>query len=545
MEKINALIKSYNIWYNYTLFCKKFNSDNNYELNNIIERYLISVHNNIPESYEKMCSELVEKNLYKYIDPKNLIFDKNIPNIKYDLKSLKKDKNFIYFEDFKYKITDRIEYLIEISSLIDTCICCLKYTSLNSGSQQWGVPFNTADFLYNLNFINEGFASPINSRIIEKNIYNFCSLFYNTDKIYGSIGSFFDVNFDNYNGNWSINPPMIEKLTEEMAIKIIDSLDKNENKTIFVSMANWRDSTAYQLLLNSKYMFHYTVLPPGIAYYNDSEKNVIAIKTYSAVYFLLGKKINFIGLRDTWLINPNTLEKINYLEKTFYLFNDRKFTPFGTKYRAMEKFIKLQKEKGYKELIYAGPAYGVGGYALANGCFNYGMNVKLFLSGTSIPEQGLNFPKYIIDNFKLYKKSLSEIYEIVNEYLKQNEYSKEIPFGMNDLDYIDCLKTALLENKRIQEIINFNPKRIWLAVGSGVILSILLQIFPTAEFHCVQVGKTLNFTNERITLYYSPENFTENAHIIPPYPSLLNYDAKIWQHIIKNGKNGDLIWNVY
>ena len=540
------LTETYNIWYNFDSFMKKNDkiaSFKFYEFKNIIERYLISYYNNIPGSYDKLCNELREKNIELDINLENLNFKKKIFDC--DINTLRKDDNYIYFENFKYKMNSRISYLIEKTSLKDVCILCLKYASLNPGGQQWGIPFATADHLYNLNFINEGFASPINSRLIEKNKFNFCSLFYDIDVLYGSIGSFFDTDLCQYEGNWSINPPMIESIINKMADKILTTLNQNKKISIFVSLANWRDSEGYQKLLSSQYLQHYSVLPPGIAYYNDSDKNIIPINTYSVAYFILGKPVATMGLRETWLYNSNAIEKLNIHRKTFYLFNDRKFTPFGTKYRAMKYFIPLQKAKKINELIYVGPTHALGGYALAYGCMNHEINVRLFLSGSSIPDHGLNFPKKILDNFNFYKKSLKDCYDIAKDYLEKNVSSKEIPFGMNDKEYIECLKKALIEDHRVQEVIEKKPKRMWLAVGSGVILSILLEIFPETDFHCVQVGKSLRLVNKRITLYYSPEKFTENAHIKPPYPCLLNYDAKIWQHIIKYGQDNDFIWNIY
>jgi len=45
---------------------------------------------------------------------------------------------------------------------------------------------------------------------------------------------------------------------------------------------------------------------------------------------------------------------------------------------------------------------------------------------------------------------------------------------------------------------------------------------------------------KRITLYTAPEKFTQSAQTRPPYSSLLNYDAKVWQFVLDE----DYIWNV-
>ena len=38
--------------------------------------------------------------------------------------------------------------------------------------------------------------------------------------------------------------------------------------------------------------------------------------------------------------------------------------------------------------------------------------------------------------------------------------------------------------------------------------------------------------------------FNEKANIKPPYDSIIKYDAKLWEFVLKYGKDGDYIWNV-
>ena len=66
----------------------------------------------------------------------------------------------------------------------------------------------------------------------------------------------------------------------------------------------------------------------------------------------------------------------------------------------------------------------------------------------------------------------------------------------------------------------------------------------------VQVGKTISpkliecYKIKSGNIFISPEKFEEPAHILPPYPSVDTYDAKLWQFVLKYGKSGDYIWNV-
>ena len=49
--------------------------------------------------------------------------------------------------------------------------------------------------------------------------------------------------------------------------------------------------------------------------------------------------------------------------------------------------------------------------------------------------------------------------------------------------------------------------------------------------------------NERTTLYIAPETFYQNARR-SPYPSVIKYNAKVWQFVSQYVNTGDLIWNV-
>jgi len=50
----------------------------------------------------------------------------------------------------------------------------------------------------------------------------------------------------------------------------------------------------------------------------------------------------------------------------------------------------------------------------------------------------------------------------------------------------------------------------------------------------------------RIDALAAPQSFFQPVprDLRPPYPSLDNYDAKVWQQILKLGEEGDYIWNV-
>lgn len=235
-------------------------------------------------------------------------------------------------------------------------------------------------------------------------------------------------------------------------------------------------------------------------------------------------------------------------DRSFHVINDGKKHTYGTKERITLDYVTEKMKEGFNDFVYAGPVNAMGAFALAKGCVAAGASCTLFLSGPKLSPQAKGFPQSVKMN--LMNDSLPVVTEIAEQYVKSNPRRFMVPFGINDPFYKSLLKASIEGDK---EIMSLKPKRMWLAVGSGTILSILMEIFPDTEFHAVQVGKSLKIetlhpdvenSQKRIITYWAPERFSHAAKIQPPYSSLLNYDAKIWQFVLKDGQDGDFIWNV-
>jgi len=134
------------------------------------------------------------------------------------------------------------------------------------------------------------------------------------------------------------------------------------------------------------------------------------------------------------------------------------------------------------------------------------------------------------------------------KYCEVNPKSYLIPFGMKDKDFDKILNEQLIQSIP-KEII---PERLWLTVGSGTLLRTLGKIFNKTTFLPVQVGKKVKLKDYDNDLWKRMENlkiskysFFESVpkHLLPPYSSC-PYDAKVWEHVLENGQNGDYVWNV-
>ena len=86
-----------------------------------------------------------------------------------------------------------------------------------------------------------------------------------------------------------------------------------------------------------------------------------------------------------------------------------------------------------------------------------------------------------------------------------------------------------------------------MVIGSGLLLKAFYKVFLYTHFMVVRVGKAITSEiresySERATFFDAPEHFYEDAEIVPPYPSVINYDAKLWRFVVKNGEEDDFVW---
>ena len=226
----------------------------------------------------------------------------------------------------------------------------------------------------------------------------------------------------------------------------------------------------------------------------------------------------------------------------------------GTKQRALVKFIDYYKD--YDEFVYAGPSIGFAQVALTVACIKMNKKVTLFIQNTLDNIPNLSFWCQTLGaNVYIFYDTLNIIENNAEDYVKNSDIKTFlIPFGLESPIYTNFLYDELLQ------VINpeLNPKRLWLVIGSGTLLRVLARIWKNTEFFPVQVGKQIwedqyepevwnrMGGRERITQLKAPQKFFETVYgkNLPPYASVPNYDAKVWQYVIKYAKDGDYIWNV-
>ena len=220
----------------------------------------------------------------------------------------------------------------------------------------------------------------------------------------------------------------------------------------------------------------------------------------------------------------------------------------GSKQRAIIPLLESAKYKNKQKIGYAGPVFGYAQIALAYACRMLGKKAVLFVEKRPELHPFTAFAKYmgaeIVEVESRGRKNTP--LKAVQARAKQVSSRKNItllPFGLHDAMYEKIFVSQLLNATKKME----HPVRMWLVAGSAVILNTLAEIFPDTYFLVVQVGKTVwpdQLPEGRSKLFVAPEKFWEDSEEPPPYASVSNYDAKLWQFVLQHGQDGDFIWNV-
>jgi hypothetical protein len=171
-------------------------------------------------------------------------------------------------------------------------VSALRYESVLTGGQQLGLPRASYSRLYALGVRNEGFASPFNSRLLPLGHSDtvFCSLFPDTDSIFGSIGPFQTTKLSDYTGGWTINPPFIEFVMEETVNHLAESLEKTP-LIAFLLLPAWDDATSVQMSKNNKFVVNSEKLNKG-KYTMEEPGGRIFISTFDTYYTVFNSALS-------------------------------------------------------------------------------------------------------------------------------------------------------------------------------------------------------------------------------------------------------------
>jgi hypothetical protein len=186
----------------------------------------------------------------------------------------------------KYKSNDPLDYIV--------WIILYRYQLLGSNNNQLGILENILNSMkkdYNLSC--ESFASAING-----SLDTYCSLYYDIEKYFGSIGSFFNI--VPIKGVYSFNPPYQFDIINNGVHKIISHLNMTQELTFIITIPIWD-------LEGKKYM---------ATNLTENNNNIIKYDDFEIMNIIKTSKF-FKGLR---MISK---EKFTYFDHNFHLYKNK------------------------------------------------------------------------------------------------------------------------------------------------------------------------------------------------------------------------------
>lgn len=316
---------------------------------------------------------------------------------------------------------------------------------------------------------------------------------------------------------------------------------------------------------DAKHNFVNRMIEEFTQHYNIEFDKIILFGKHNSKINDLGRPFFIFQKTNKFELNPPLYITPFWARKNIFVVRDD-VLPGGTKQRAVIEFLKDKIQQGFNEFVYSGPFTGAAQIALAIGCQQLGVKATIFVSKirpqSTQTQCAVKFGAVIIDNSE--RMTIKDLEEISTKYVNDDVSKRfKIPFGFDDKIFkktmIENLKIAVskavistshLGERKFKKDVKFNflkKRTMFLVGGSATLLNILYEVFPNYKFVVIQVGKTIwpdQIDNKNTTIYVASEKFNENAKFPPPYPSIQNYDAKVWSYVMKYGQEGDIVWNV-
>jgi hypothetical protein len=212
----------------------------------------------------------------------------------------------------------------------------------------------------------------------------------------------------------------------------------------------------------------------------------------------------------------------------------------GSKARFGDYFMSQVKED---TIVYVCPRKGLAGLAVLNLAKRYNKKVVLFMPASKeiSDHQACCIERGAIPKFR-------RIAAMPNLNKMAKEYAEEVggffvPLGLyHPLVVAGVARVADNLTKVYGE-----PKEVWCAISTGV-LSRGLQIgWPNATFYSIAVARNLKAGElGRSYVVSDPKPFLRNEKedLLPPFPTVPNYDGKVWKYMKHKGSKDAWMWNV-
>lgn len=302
--------------------------------NHLFFNVILADENKIKETvyFKKMISEYIEKR-FKFVNDKvpsilkvlslahfkyarivnDLLKNKTKPNVFADISccimvSPNSENYIIRYKTFS-KVINFQRYIKLIKNYsrpfpFDILRMILRYAIFEGSNQQWSIGITLYDIIASdLEIGLEMFASPLNF-----NMNQFCSLFLDTDKTFGSIGSFYNLSMDkilniNMRGVF-YNPPYLPILmatTSRMCLQFLEEMATIGNDYYIVSfLPNWADADYIKNFIMSPYCVYQKMIPKGEYVLHEKDKGKLIRGTFELLFIVMN------SIKNKWSVERSS-----------------------------------------------------------------------------------------------------------------------------------------------------------------------------------------------------------------------------------------------
>jgi hypothetical protein len=214
----------------------------------------------------------------------------------------------------------------------------------------------------------------------------------------------------------------------------------------------------------------------------------------------------------------------------------------GTKSILMDGIVKRHPQ--INEFVYASPVYGGFQIALSAYCKKHKLKVTIFCAQRKIKHPNtikcIEYGANIIEVFPGY---LSVIEKRAKDYCDKLPTAHKIEFGAHTVENINTIANRARD---VFKKLKGEPDEIWVAVGSGTLITGILQAVHTAKVYGVIVGADFQMKHPNLKLLKYPKPFEIESPIQIDFPSMANYDRKAFEMCLKHQRKNKsvLFWNV-
>ena len=233
--------------------------------------------------------------------------------------------------------------------------------------------------------------------------------------------------------------------------------------------------------------------------------------------------------------------------------------PGGSKQRAALPYLRELLAQGWQHFAYASPFCGFAQVALAAAARQLGVVCHLFCAADAA-----HLPQLRRHEFSELARSmgaelrlfadLAQAQAAAGRFVAEGPQRYEVPLGFADDGFLRLMaqEAAWVWTEVVAQL-GRKPPRVWVAVGSGTLSRCLRQMLPDDVELMGVNARVLDPADGRLSslqclprlqLLHADEAFHEPALQTPPVPSNAHYDAKLWRHLVRQGRDGDLWWNV-